>query len=179
MRTKTAWLAIDAPANFDAGGQGSEFGCDLRVAVAQAMTLAHQIGIEHCAEISDAAFAHAARNHRRLAVEPAVRLAVAEQNLDVRRRSSKAARPRAKRSRTRAFRRSARRRFERVILLHAPAKRCDERAGLALDIQRVVLILHAGARPEQRDGRPAARRRASARRDLCEMTFRLGAKTSL
>jgi len=38
--------------------------------------------------------------------------------------------------------------LERVILLYTPAERRCERAGLPLRVERVVRILHAGARSE-------------------------------
>ena len=120
MSTKTVWSGVHAAANFNARGNGREFGFELRIACSPRNDLAHEIGIEHRAQVSDASLANAARDHGRLIVEPAVRLSVAQKNVNVRRACRKLLGP--KRSRPGAERSANRHSgIERVILLHAPA----------------------------------------------------------
>ena len=102
-------------------------------------------------QVGDASLPHRPADHGRLAVEPAIAGAVAEVDVGVRRRKWRAvsAQMSAASSRISVDPTSFHRLIERVVLLDAAAERVDERAGLALRIERVELVLHAGARAEQ------------------------------
>src|SRR5579862_539422 len=89
---------IHATTDFYTGGDCVELRRDLCIRGRPRLNEAHQISVQYRSQIRDAPFADVPRNHCRLAIEPAIRLAVAKEHFGVRRARGKLLCPERSRS---------------------------------------------------------------------------------